>query len=85
MPAPLMASAGYDLPGRSVRLLVRVLAVLFDDSIEKLSCLPRTDCLDGNRGDGSEQFCNFLGISNFGVVVFGVGVDQSEHNNAPPR
>jgi hypothetical protein len=79
-------SGQIDLPGQVRRpALVRVPAVLFDDSVKQLPSLPYTDCLNGNSGNGSEQFCNFLRVSDFGVVVFYVGVDQSKHKNAPPK
>jgi len=64
--------------------LVRILTILLDNGLEQELGLPHADRLDGDSGNGSEQLCDFLGIGDFCVVV-GVGVDQSEHKNAPPK
>lgn len=58
---------------------IGVATLLFNHGLEQGAGLPRTDSLNGYGSDGSKQLRDFLGIGDFGVVVFGVGVDQGKH------
>jgi hypothetical protein len=65
--------------------LVRLAPVLLHHRIEQHSALVGAYGLDGYLRNSREQLGDFLGIGDFGVIVFGVGVNQGKHGKAPPR
>lgn len=62
--------------------LIHVCPALLDHCVKQLAGLLCAYGLNADCGNGGEKLGYFLGIGDFGFVVF-IGIDEGEHETPP--